>query len=163
MKIVLFAKDSCLRASARHGGQGEFSSSIRRGGVPQGVAECILSDGGSNNNPRILSEYHCFLRKCSLPRSTFNRVFSPRCAHLKFDTRSKRHCIIIALSAGAVRGDRNCPLPPRTRGVYFISEFSCAVFSFWLMCIPCIHLHPAVASRALDGNRFACPLQAGKP
>lgn len=34
---------------------------------------------------------------------------------------------------------------------------------FWLTCVPCIHLHPVVASRALYRNRFACPLQAGKP
>lgn len=37
------------------------------------------------------------------------------------------------------------------------------VLTFCLKRIPCIHLHPGMTSRALNRNRFACPLQAGKP
>jgi hypothetical protein len=47
-KIVLYTKDSRLRASSRHGGQGvflKFLSSIRRWGSPLGSVIFIVNDG----------------------------------------------------------------------------------------------------------------------
>ena len=44
----------------------EFCLPIRRWGDPSGAAAIIVSEGESDSNPRIISEYFDFLGKCSI-------------------------------------------------------------------------------------------------
>jgi hypothetical protein len=67
MKILLCTKESRLRASPRHSGQGVFLFFIHRSAAQeaQSAAEIIVPDGLIGNNSRILSEYYVFHGKCS--------------------------------------------------------------------------------------------------
>ena len=58
----------------------------------------------------------------------------------------KRYYVLIALSAGAVRGDRHCPLLHRAN-------------AFLLITIPCIH---ACGDRSQYGRRYAPVHPAGR-
>ena len=102
--------NSLLRASARHGEAGsccEFCSSIHRGGVPSGAAVIIVSEGKSDDDPRVRAEYNDFHRICSIPELNTHWVSPPPlCALPLGDNPTKRYYISIAVRERRVKGDR---------------------------------------------------------
>ena len=77
----------------------EFCLPIRRWGDPSGAAAIIVSEGESDSNARIISEYLIFMGNSITPQ-TGNTSLSQ--------------------SEGAVWGDRHCPLRLLARASYFI-------------------------------------------
>ena len=76
------------------------------------MAVIIVSEGKSDDDPRVRAEYNDFHRICSIPELNTHGVLPPPlCALPIGDNPTKRYYISIAVSERRVKGDRPMSRP----------------------------------------------------
>jgi len=124
MKILFYTKDSCLRASPRHGGAGSFfkffdhrsaTGAPRRGWRHSSyqMDRVIIISASYLNNTIFMGN--------AQSQSFRSGGFTPAAVAPRYD-KTRTGAPSSSLSAGAVWGDRHCPLLHRTSILNFISK-----------------------------------------